>query len=30
MFSSKWAVCDSEKLRRIKEEEASGLLCSLQ
>ena len=29
MFSSNWAVCDSEKLRFIKEKEASGLLCSL-
>ena len=29
LFSSKYAVCDSQKLRFIKEQEASGLLTML-
>ena len=30
MLLWKWAVCDSQKLKFIKEEEVSGLLSSLR
>ena len=30
MFLSRCAVCDSKKLKFIKEQEASALLCSLE
>ena len=30
MLSSKFAVCDSQKLRLIKEQKASGLLSRLE